>query len=158
MANLLGFEALVMTASAVGVGSRKEEKAKRPSESEEILLGCCIRLGPGSQELCVHLRIERLRHGKPINWNFGIKSFYPKIGGHVFTPKFGRRTRELAGFQDCANQGIDCMRIDISRFRCDTRIGSLWMTSADNDDELWLASGRYISDSTKGKRLGSKLS
>jgi polyisoprenoid-binding protein YceI len=23
--------------------------------------------------------------------NFGIKSFYPKIGGHVLTPKFGSR-------------------------------------------------------------------
>ena len=56
-----------MTASAVEVGSRKKEKAKRPSESKEILLGCCIRLGPGSQELCVNLRIERLQRGKPIN-------------------------------------------------------------------------------------------
>ena len=70
-----------MTASAIGVGSRKEEKAKRSSVLKEILLRCCIRLGPGSQELCVHLGIERLRHGKPINWNFGIKPFYPKIGG-----------------------------------------------------------------------------
>ena len=32
----------------------------------------------------------------------------------LFTPKFRRRTRELVGFQDCANQGIDCMKIDIS--------------------------------------------
>ena len=55
MEDLLGFEALVVTASAVEVGSGKKEKAKRLSESEEILLGCCIRLGPGSQELCVHL-------------------------------------------------------------------------------------------------------
>ena len=47
-----------MTASAVEVGSRKKEKAKRPSESKEILLGCYIRLGLGSQESCVYLRIE----------------------------------------------------------------------------------------------------
>ena len=80
------------------------------------------------------------------------------VCGLVFTPKLGRITRELEGFQDCVNQGIDCMRIDISWFRCDTRIDSLWMTSADNDDELQLASGNYISDSTKGERLGSKLS
>ena len=113
-----------MTASAVEVGSRKEEKAKGPSESEELLLGCYVRLRQGSQELRVYLEIERLRHGKPRNWNFGIKSFYPKIGRHVFTPKFGRRARELVGSQDCANQGVDCVRIDICRFRCDTRISS----------------------------------
>ena len=87
-----------MTASAVKVGSRKKEKANRPSELEEILLGCYIKLGPESQESCIYLKIERLRHGKPMNWNFGIKLFYPKIGGHMFTPKFGRRTQELVGF------------------------------------------------------------
>ena len=65
--DLLGFEALVMTASAIGVGSRKEEKAKRPSASEEILLRCYMRLRSGSQELCVYLGIERLRRGKPIS-------------------------------------------------------------------------------------------
>ena len=114
-----------MMASAVGVGSRKEEKAKRLSASKEILLRCYMRLRSGSQGLCVYLGIERLRRGKPISWNFGIKPFYPKIGGHVFTPKFGRRMWELVGFQVCANQGIGCIRIDISRFRCDTGIGSL---------------------------------
>ena len=64
---MLGFEALVMTASAVGVGSRKEEKAKRPGASKEILLRCYMRLRPGSQELCVYLGIEQLRCGKPIS-------------------------------------------------------------------------------------------
>ena len=96
-----------MTASAVKVGLRKKEKANRPSGLQKILLGCYIKLGPKSQESCVYLGIVQLRHGKPMNWNFGIKSFYPKIGGHVFTPKFGRRAWELAGFQDCANQGVD---------------------------------------------------
>ena len=114
-----------MTASVVEVGLGKREKAKRLSESEEILLGCYIKLRPGSQESCVYLGIKQLRHGKPMNWNFGIKSFHPKIGGHVFTPKFGRRAQELAGFQDYANQGVDCVRIDICRFRCDTGIGSV---------------------------------
>ena len=91
-----------MTASAVKVGLRKKEKANRPSGLQKILLGCYIKLGPKSQESCVYLEIVQLRHGKPVNWIFGIKSFYPKIGGHVFTPKFGRRARELAGFQDRA--------------------------------------------------------
>jgi len=36
------------------------------------------------------------------------------VCGLVFTPKLGRRTWELEGFQDCVNQGINCMRIDIS--------------------------------------------
>jgi len=75
-----------------------------PSGLQKILLGCYIELGPESQESCVYLRIVQLWHGKPMNWNFGIKSFYPKIGGHVLTPKFRRRARELVGFQDCANQ------------------------------------------------------
>ena len=64
---MLGFEALVMTASAVGVGSRKEEKAKRLSASKGILLRCYMRLRPRSQELCVYLGIERLQHDKPIS-------------------------------------------------------------------------------------------
>ena len=40
-----------MTASVVEVGLRKKEKAKRPNESEEILLGWYIRLELGSQEV-----------------------------------------------------------------------------------------------------------
>ena len=105
MADLLGFEALVMTASAVGVGSRKEGKPKRPRASKEILLRYYMRLRLGSQELCVYLGIERLRRDKPISWNFGIKPFYPKIGGMCLHQNLGERTWELTGFQDCANQG-----------------------------------------------------
>jgi len=56
-----------MTASVVEVGLRKKEKTKRSSESEEMLLGWYIRLGPGSQELCVCLGIKWLQRGKPIN-------------------------------------------------------------------------------------------
>jgi len=48
----------VITASAVEVGSRKKEKAKEPRESEKILLGCYIKLGPGGQESRVYLEIE----------------------------------------------------------------------------------------------------
>ena len=46
-------------------------------------------------------------------------------------------------------------RIDVSH---DSGIGSLGMTSVDSDDELRLAQGNYISDSTKRERLESKLS
>ena len=63
---LLGFGALAMMASAVEVGSRKE-KAKGLSKSEKMLLGCYVRLRPGSQELCVYLGIEQLRRCKPMN-------------------------------------------------------------------------------------------
>jgi len=28
--------------------------------------------------------------------NFGIKSFYPKIGGHVLRPKFGSNEKTLS--------------------------------------------------------------
>ena len=37
--DLLGFEALVMTASAVGVGSRKEEKSKKAECIERGTIG-----------------------------------------------------------------------------------------------------------------------
>ena len=119
---MLGFGALAMMTSTIKVGSRKKDKANRSSGLEKILLGCYIKLGPGCQESCVYLEIKQLRR---MNRNFGIKSFYSKIGGHVFTPKFGRRAWELTGFQDCANQGVDCIRIDISWFGCDTGIGCL---------------------------------
>ena len=71
-----------MTASAVEVGSRKKEKANRPSGLEKILLGCYIKLGPRSQESCVYLGIEQLRRGKPMDWNFGIKLV---LGGLLFS-------------------------------------------------------------------------
>ena len=91
---LLGFDAVAMAVSAIKVGSRKKEKVNRPSELEEILLRCYIKLRPESQESCVYLGIKQLWHGKPMKQNFGIKSFYPKIGGHVFTPKIDRRARD----------------------------------------------------------------
>ena len=105
----------------------------------------------GSQELCVYLGIERLRRGKPISWNFGIKPFYPKIGGHVFAPKNRRKnagTRRLPRL--CQSKKIDASH--------DSVIGSLGITLANSDDELRLALGNYISDFTKRERLESKLS
>ena len=77
-----------MATSAVKICSRKKGKANGLSELEEMLFGYYIRLGSGSQESRVYLGIKRLRRGKQKNRNFGIKSFYPKIGGHVFTPRF----------------------------------------------------------------------
>ena len=104
-----------MAASAVKICSRKKGKANGPSELKKILLGYYyIRLKPGSQESRVYLETKRLRRGKQINRNFGIKSFYPKIDGHVFTPKFGKRNAGTRSFQNCVDQGIDCIRIDIS--------------------------------------------
>ena len=89
---------MAMTASAVKVGLRKKERANRLSGLQKILLGRYIKLGIENQESCIYLGIVQLSHGKPMNWNFRIKSFYPKIGGHVFTPKFGRRVQEIIGF------------------------------------------------------------
>ena len=80
-----------MVTSAVKIYSRKKGKENWPSELEKILLGYYVRLVPESQESHVYLGTKRLRCGKQINRNFGIKSFYPKIGGHVLTPKFGKR-------------------------------------------------------------------
>jgi hypothetical protein len=41
---------------------------------------------------------KQLQHGEKVNRNFGIKSFYPKIGGHVFTPEFGRKKVGVRNF------------------------------------------------------------
>ena len=73
------------------------------------------------------------------------------IYGLLFTPKFGKKNAGPRSFQDCVNQGIDCIRIDISWFRNNTRIGSLRMMLADNDNELWLASGNTCRTLQKGK-------
>ena len=84
-----------MVASAVKICSKKKGKVRGLSELENVLLGYYIRLGPGSQESHVYLRTKRLRPGKHINRNFGIKSFYSKIGGICLHQYLGRGTREL---------------------------------------------------------------
>ena len=70
-----------MAASAVEICSSKKGKANRPSESEKMLLGHYIRLGLGSQDSRVYLGAKRLRHGKHINRNFGIKSLLSQNWG-----------------------------------------------------------------------------
>ena len=70
-----------MAASAIEICSRKKGKANGASELEKILLGYYIRLGPGSQESCVYLGTKRLRRGKQVNRNFGIKSFLSQNWG-----------------------------------------------------------------------------
>ena len=95
------------------VCSRKKGKANGPSELEKVLLGYYIKLRPGSQKSRLYLETKKLRCGKQISRNFGIKSFYPKIGGHVFTPKFGKKNAGTQSFQNCVDHGLDCMKIDI---------------------------------------------
>ena len=64
-----------MVTLAVKICSRKKGKANGPSKLENILLGYYIRLGPRNQESRIYLEIKRLRRGKQVNRNFGIKSF-----------------------------------------------------------------------------------
>ena len=144
-------EALAMTASAVRICSRKKGKANGPSELEKILLGYYIRLGPGSQESCVYLETKRLRRYKRIDKNFGIKSFLSQNWGACVYTKIWRRTRELEASRIVSIKDSIAWRFDISWFRGGTGIGSLWMTSADNDDGLWLASGNTYRSLQKGK-------
>ena len=103
-----------MAASAVEICSRKKRKANRPSESEKILLGHYIRLIPGSQESRVYLGAKLVQRGKQINRNFRIKSLLSQNWGHMFTPKFGEKNTGTRSFQNCVDQEINCMRIDIS--------------------------------------------
>ena len=82
-----------MAALVVRIYSRKKEKANRPSELKKIPLGYYIRLGPRSQESHIYLETKQLRRGKQINRNFGIKSFYPKIGGACVYTKIWEEER-----------------------------------------------------------------
>ena len=79
------------------------------------------RLGRGSCKIYywdVISRMVQLQRGKPVNQNFGIKSFYPKIGGHVFTLKFGRRVAGTRKLPRSCHQGINCVQIGTSWFGC----------------------------------------
>ena len=82
-----------MTVSDIKICSRKREEAKRPSELEEVLLGYYIKLKPVSKESCVYLGIERLRCGKQINRNFGIKSLLSQNWGACIYTKIWREKR-----------------------------------------------------------------
>ena len=85
-----------MVASVVRICSRKKGKENGPSKLEKILLGYYIRLGPRNQESRVYLGIKRLRCGKQVYRNFGIKSFLSQNwGACVYTKIWGERTREL---------------------------------------------------------------
>jgi hypothetical protein len=37
------------------------------------------------------MQLKDAMHAMAMRGNFGLKSFYPKIEGHVFTPKFGSK-------------------------------------------------------------------
>ena len=103
-----------MTASDVKICLWKKGKANRPSKLERILLGYYIRLGPRSQESRVYLEMKRLRRDKRINRNFGIKSFLSQNWGACVYTKIWKKNVGTRSFQNCADQGIDCIRIDIS--------------------------------------------
>ena len=79
----------MVAALVVEARSKKKGKVDGLNESELILLGYYIKFGPRISRVTRISRNKRLRHGEQVNRNFRIKSFYPKIGGHVFTPKFG---------------------------------------------------------------------
>ena len=147
-----------MTALAVGSWLKKEGESKQAVWIAKDTVGMLYRTQTGESGVARIFRMVQLRRGKPVNQNFGIKSFYPKIGGHVFTPKFRRRARELVGFQSYANQGVDGVKVDICWIECDT--GSIlfeWRQHMTMMGYDWRQK-RYISDSTKGERLESKLS
>ena len=91
-----------MAALVVEARSKKKGKVNGPNESEIILLRYYIKFRPRISRVTRISRNKRLQHGEQVDGNFGIKSFYPKIRGHVFTPKFGNL--KLLGL---CHQGID---------------------------------------------------
>ena len=54
-------------------------------------IGALYRIWPKKSGVTRIFWNEPLQHGEQINRNFGIKLFYPKIRGHVFTPKFRKK-------------------------------------------------------------------
>ena len=60
---------------------KNKGKANGPNESEMILLGYYIKFGPRISGVTCLFRNKRLRHGKQINRNFGIKSFLSQNWG-----------------------------------------------------------------------------
>ena len=66
---------------------------------------------------------------------------------NLFTPKFGRKN---AGTHR-PSRLCQSRKIDVSRFKYNSGIGYIRVTSVDNNDELRLAPGNYMSDSTKRK-------
>ena len=110
-----------MAASGVEICSRKKGKANKPSESERILLGHYIRLGPESQESRVYLRAKWLRRGKQIKRNFGIKSLLSQNwGACVYTKIWGEK---------CGNSKVP----KLCRSRTQLHEGSI---SADSEEAL----------------------
>ena len=81
-------------------------------------------------------RNKRLRYGEHVNRNFGIKSFLSQNCGACVYTKIWEEERENSKLPRLCHQGIDCIRINISWFRCGTGIDSLRMTSVDNINEL----------------------
>ena len=80
-----------MVALVVEARSKKKGKANGQSELEMILFGYYIKFRPGISGVTHIFWNKWLQHGEQVNRNFGINHFYPKIGGHVFTPKFGKK-------------------------------------------------------------------
>ena len=62
-------------------------RAKRPNERDEGNLEIYDDFWPKQRNQGV--RLKGVMHATVMGGNFRIKLFYPKIGGHVFTPNFG---------------------------------------------------------------------
>ena len=136
---------------------KKEGKSKQAKQAENDIVRVLYRIWPERSEAMRLFWNKHLQHSEQMNKNFGIKLFLSQNWGACVYTKIWEGERGTESFQDCVNQGIDCMRINISLFRCDTRIGSLRMTSADNDNKLRWRQEIHIR-LYKRERLGSKLS
>ena len=143
-----------MTASAVEICSRKKRKANRSSEFGNDTVGILYKTRTEKSGVMRMSRNKWLRHGEQINRNFGIKSFLSQNWGACVYTKIWEEECGNSKLPRWCHQGIGCIRIDTSWFRCGTRIGSLPMTSTDNVNKLRLASGETCRTLQKGKYQG----
>ena len=120
---------------------------------EEVLLGHYIRLGPKNQGSRVYLGAKWLWRGKWINKTFRIKSLLSQNWGACVYTKFWEEKRGNSKLPRLCQSRNRLRKDRISRFRYESGIGSLGVTSADSDDELRLATENYIQDSTKKRRV-----
>ena len=92
-----------------------------------------------------------------MNRNFGIKSFYPKIRGHVFTPKFGKKNAGTRSFQDYViKKSIRCESVSAD-LDVMSESAILWMTSADSVNGLYLSGARMICWTLQIRKIGVQV-
>ena len=77
---------------------KRKGESKQAEQVVNDTIGYYIEFSPGDKEPCVYFGMSGCNM---VNRWIGIlesNHFYPKIGGHVFTPKFGKKNAGTRSF------------------------------------------------------------